>query len=354
MVRYTYDGLMKRAFVDNASSPDVVNFFSQSGTLGGLSRSGADNVHVDYIRANGALVAAVEREGSGSDTRWTPTYRHDDHLGSTQVATDRAGLVVFQEYYTPYGEVENASSLNNDRAGYTGHIRDAATGLTYMQARYYSPHAGRMLSVDPVDFASIGDPRYINRYAYAGNDPVNATDPDGRQKRSLLKETARDIRRAVKNARARGRRAALRRERQQLRETGQSVSNLSPERSSELLETGNLRGMDAHHDPSINNGATTQEKIDIAQNPENITFMEPSNHRQVHQDNGGTNVPIDSKNKLGVAVAGVGLTVMEGVANILDAAAGVPDPMSISFEAGQILGSDCVQCEVESRLDVSD
>ena len=50
-----------------------------------------------------------------------------------------------------------------------------------MQARYYSPIAGRMLSVDPVSFASIGDPRYMNRYMYAGNDPVNMWDPDGRQ-----------------------------------------------------------------------------------------------------------------------------------------------------------------------------
>jgi len=36
------------------------------------------------------------------------------------------------------------------------------------------------LSIDPVDFMQTGDPRYFNRFAYSGNDPVNNIDPDGR------------------------------------------------------------------------------------------------------------------------------------------------------------------------------
>ena len=122
----------------------------------------------------------MERRVENGAWVWEPTYRHNDHLGGTQAATDRAGLAAFQEYYTPYGEVENARPLGADRVGFTGHIRDAATGLTYMQARYYSPIAGRMLSVDPVDFMGSGyDPRYVNRYAYAGNDPISNIDPNG-------------------------------------------------------------------------------------------------------------------------------------------------------------------------------
>ena len=41
---------------------------------------------------------------------------------------------------------------------------------------------GRFLSGDPVGFAQ-GGPGYFNRYAYVGNDPVNATDPTGMQLR---------------------------------------------------------------------------------------------------------------------------------------------------------------------------
>ena len=59
-------------------------------------------------------------------------------------------------------------------------LEDSATGLTYMQARYYDPVIGRFLSNDPVGFIASGyDPRYVNRYAYAANEPINNTDPTG-------------------------------------------------------------------------------------------------------------------------------------------------------------------------------
>ena len=58
-------------------------------------------------------------------------------------------------------------------------MHDTASGLTYMQARYYHPVTGRFLSNDPVGFADTGNPQMFNRYAYTWNDPVNAVDPDG-------------------------------------------------------------------------------------------------------------------------------------------------------------------------------
>jgi RHS repeat-associated protein len=33
--------------------------------------------------------------------------------------------------------------MPDDQGGFTGHIRDKATGLNYMQARYYDPVMGR-------------------------------------------------------------------------------------------------------------------------------------------------------------------------------------------------------------------
>lgn len=65
-----------------------------------------------------------------------------------------------------------------DNPGFTGQIRDAATGLTCAQARYYDPAIGRFLSIDPVGFAE-GGPGYFNRYSYTFNDPVNHVDPNG-------------------------------------------------------------------------------------------------------------------------------------------------------------------------------
>jgi len=181
-VNYVYDGLMKRVYVDNAgTSQDMMNFFDQSGALAGIYRIGGN--YTDHIRANGQLVATVERKYYTSNgkryTRWTPTFRANDHLGGTQAGFSGTGIVSFQEYYTPFGEVENANSVNNDRPGFAGHIRDKATGLNYMQARYQDPFSGRFLTVDPLSFLNTGDPSQFNRYMYGNNDPINKVDPTG-------------------------------------------------------------------------------------------------------------------------------------------------------------------------------
>jgi len=93
-------------------------------------------------------------------------------------ATDASGALLWRERYTPFGEPMDRPVGNENASGYTGHIHDAATGLIYMQARYQDPRIGRFLSSDPVGFADMGA-GYFNRYAYAANDPMNATDPTG-------------------------------------------------------------------------------------------------------------------------------------------------------------------------------
>jgi len=57
---------------------------------------------------------------------------------------------------------------------------DKATGLVYMQQRYYDPLIPRFLSVDPITAYSnpVGA---FNRYWYANNNPYRFTDPDGRE-----------------------------------------------------------------------------------------------------------------------------------------------------------------------------
>jgi RHS repeat-associated protein len=50
---------------------------------------------------------------------------------------------------------------------------------TYMHARYYNASAGRFYSVDPVS-GTPAQPQSWNRYSYVSNNPINATDPDGR------------------------------------------------------------------------------------------------------------------------------------------------------------------------------
>ncbi|MFF0134283.1 RHS repeat-associated core domain-containing protein [Streptomyces mirabilis] len=56
---------------------------------------------------------------------------------------------------------------------------DTRTGLTHLGTREYDQSTGRFLSADPVIDPS--DPLQINGYAYADNNPVTKSDPDGLQ-----------------------------------------------------------------------------------------------------------------------------------------------------------------------------
>ena len=105
------------------------------------------------------------------------TYYHTDALGSPVAQTDASGAVVKSTAYRPWGAPADGSYEQGP--GYTGHVTDARTGLSYMQQRYYDPIAGRFLSVDPV----AASPESFNRYWYANNNPYKYIDPDGRKEK---------------------------------------------------------------------------------------------------------------------------------------------------------------------------
>lgn len=112
-----------------------------------------------------------------AQTTITVEYIHTDALGSPVAVTNEAGQVIERTQWEPYGAAIGKPAY--DGPGYTGHVMDGATGLTYMQQRYYDPGIGRFLSVDPVT-AHSGTGANFNRYWYANNNPYRFTDPDGR------------------------------------------------------------------------------------------------------------------------------------------------------------------------------
>ncbi|HUD43911.1 MAG TPA: RHS repeat-associated core domain-containing protein, partial [Dokdonella sp.] len=98
------------------------------------------------------------------------------HLGSLLARTNPAGsLVEGAPVWEPWGAPTGIGSSGRGLR-YAGHYTDFATGLSYMQQRYYDPYAGRFLAVDPV----AASPGSFNRYWYANNNPYKYTDPDGR------------------------------------------------------------------------------------------------------------------------------------------------------------------------------
>ncbi|MHB9783917.1 RHS repeat-associated core domain-containing protein [Stenotrophomonas maltophilia] len=114
----------------------------------------------------------------------TVTYVHTDVLGSVVAESDANGSVIKRHVYEPYGAVVGGQV--GDGPGYTGHVSDSSTGLSYMQQRYMDPQLGVFLSVDPVTAYEqpIGQ---FNRYRYANGNPYRFTDPDGRESGAAFK-----------------------------------------------------------------------------------------------------------------------------------------------------------------------
>ena len=133
------------------------------------------------------LVAIWMGVAFGSQAQTVVEYVHTDALGTPVAITNAAGTVIERSVYEPYGTLINRPLT--DGPGFTGHVQDTATGLTYMQQRYYDPIIGRFLSVDPVTAYGSGDMRHFNVYAYAYNNPYKFTDPDGRAGNESFNET---------------------------------------------------------------------------------------------------------------------------------------------------------------------
>ncbi|MBX9402509.1 RHS repeat-associated core domain-containing protein [Lysobacter sp. BMK333-48F3] len=113
----------------------------------------------------------------GAKAETAVEYIHTDALGSLVAVTDVNQNVTERSEYEPYGRLLNPPG--GDGPGYTGHVNDTATGLVYMQQRYYDSDIGRFLSIDPVGANSKTGGNF-NRYWYANDNPYRFIDPDGR------------------------------------------------------------------------------------------------------------------------------------------------------------------------------
>lgn len=170
---YWYDAYGRRSLASSATGQSY-SLYGVDGTLL-WERDERANARLHYVYLNGTLLATLRRP-VGSDTQ-TVSYNHTDALGSVIALTDGTGAVSQRSEYDPYGGLMNRPAIN--RPGYTGHVMDSATSLTYMQQRYYDPVIGRFLSVDPVGPQAKTGQNY-NRYNYANNNPYLFIDPDGR------------------------------------------------------------------------------------------------------------------------------------------------------------------------------
>jgi RHS repeat-associated protein len=177
---YRYDGLGRRVQTSRPDGRTTLWQYSHGGQqLFSSTWEGAAYVNQttqENVYLAGRLVATIEHRWP-SNLIIATKYQHTDALGSPVAVTNDAGQVIERNDYEPYGAVIGKPGYSG--FGYTGHIMDGATGLTYMQQRYYDQSIGRFLSVDPVT-ADSGTGANFNRYWYANNSPYRFVDPDGR------------------------------------------------------------------------------------------------------------------------------------------------------------------------------
>jgi RHS repeat-associated protein len=107
----------------------------------------------------------------GGNTKWL----HKDHLASNRLVTGPTGAVTARTAYSAFGQPLTTPPPQS--RAYINERYDSETGLQYLHARYYDPLLGRFDTPDSWNPELPGVD--INRYAYAGNDPINASDPNG-------------------------------------------------------------------------------------------------------------------------------------------------------------------------------
>ncbi len=116
------------------------------------------------------------------------SWLHPDASGSAIAATNALGQTLWSRGYEPFGELSSTSGSVTDSRGlysgtrqfFHGKALDDESGLTYFGARYYDPLLGRFTGFDPAPW-NEANLHSFNRYAFANNNPLRFTDPDGRQ-----------------------------------------------------------------------------------------------------------------------------------------------------------------------------
>ena len=156
-----------------------------------------DSDHLTRVYLNGPgvneVLAVDQVFFEASDHHADTTWQFSDHLGTARTTgrkvsvddwellhrnTDPAGVDAHfaGESTNLLGDTADAALLAAPIL-FAGHQFDTGINLYDMRARWYDPRTQHLLSEDPLGLAGGSQ----NLYAYAGFDPLNNIDPDGRQ-----------------------------------------------------------------------------------------------------------------------------------------------------------------------------
>jgi RHS repeat-associated protein len=199
--RYTYsgDGLLTKVWSLEGTVQDSVEFdYSATGQLARRKRGGRVdryylwdglNLLAELDSTGTVKIAEFVHEGidrplalitksAGGDT--VVRYFAQDELGNVMgVFSSVSGQwpsIAQSITYSDWGKPTISGALaDTNRLAWKGLIwQEAPAELYYMRNRWYDPDLGRFLTEDPIGLAGG-----INKYVFAGDDPINGHDPLG-------------------------------------------------------------------------------------------------------------------------------------------------------------------------------
>ncbi|MCC6436482.1 MAG: RHS repeat-associated core domain-containing protein [Acidimicrobiales bacterium] len=131
-----------------------------------------------YYSVAGTTIAARNKTVTTSGTN-TLNWIAGDRTGSATLTIQAGTTTTQRQRYKPYGNprgTTNTAFNTITERGWIGQTKDN-TGLNYLNNRYYNPDLNKFISVDPI--LDLNNPRTLNPYAYAGNNPTSYSDPTG-------------------------------------------------------------------------------------------------------------------------------------------------------------------------------
>ena len=162
---YEYDGFGRR---QRKAINGVTTQFVYDGWNFAQERDQANAVTANVLSGLGLDEVYARIKGAATSSLLT------DHLGTIIAEADAAGVIQTSYSYEPYGKTTQTGVASDNSQRYTGREQDTAE-LYYYRARYYAFSTGRFAAEDPIEFAAGA-----NLYAYVGGDPINLSDPSGK------------------------------------------------------------------------------------------------------------------------------------------------------------------------------
>jgi RHS repeat-associated protein len=162
LAHYIYNALNQRV-LKQVDDQKTIFIYDQAGKL--IEIRGPDSI-IDIIYLDDEPIAEVI-DGE-------VYYFVNDRLGTPQYLLGQNGRADWSANILPFRVAAQGSVMQDLR--FPGQVEDKESHLVYNNAREYVPHLGRYLQPDPLGLGGGS----LNPYTYADNNPVNVTDPTGK------------------------------------------------------------------------------------------------------------------------------------------------------------------------------